>query len=220
MKKPKIPKNQFLVKVEKPYEDTIVVNGRQIFLNYTFDPLRHARQYGEVYQIPNWLPKGLKFDVKVGDKVYFHHLITAKTGNVGVDKKFANQSSQDFVSENKVDWLDEEKLYKVHWEHIYARVRKEKLKMLHHWNFVEQKFEKENSIKTKSGIFLKPEVEDIKLHGYIRYMNDWLKDQGVKIGDEVIFSENSEYDMEIEDNTLLRMRNQDILAIVENGERE
>ena len=45
-------------------------------------------------------------------------------------------------------------------------------------------------------------------------MNDWLKNQGVKIGDEVIFSENSEYDMKIEDNTLLRMRNQDILALV------
>ena len=193
MKKPQIPKNHFLVKVDKPYEDTIELNGKQIFLNYTFDPLKHARQFGTVY---------------------FHHLITANTGNVSVDKKFANQSSQDFVSDNKVSWTGEEKLYKVHWEFMYARVRKDKLKMLHHWNFVEQKTEDEESIKTKSGIFLKPEVEDITLHGYIKHMSDWLKDQGVKAGDEVIFSENSEYDMKIEDNTLLRMRNQDILAIV------
>tara|TARA_R110002020_G_scaffold182743_11_gene378495 strand:- start:1772 stop:2431 length:660 start_codon:yes stop_codon:yes gene_type:complete len=219
MKKAQIPKNQFLVKVEKPYEDTIELNGKQIMLNYTFDPLRHARQYGEVYQKPVWLPEGLKFDVKIGDKVYFHHLITAKTGNVGVDKKFSSASHQDYISENKVDWLDEEKLYKVHWEHIYARVRKGKLKMLHHWNFVEQKTEDEDSIKTKSGIFIKPEVEDITLHGHIKYMNDWLKNQGVKVGDEVIFSENSEYDMDIEGNKLLRMRNEDILAIVDNGRK-
>lgn len=214
MKKPQIPKNHFLVKVDKPYEDTIELNGKQIFLNYTFDPLKHARQFGTVYQVPGWLPDGLEFDVKIGDKVYFHHLITASTGNVSVDKKFANHSGQDLVSDNKVTWLDEEKLYKVHWEFMYARIRDDKLKMLHHWNFVEQKTEDEESIKTKSGIFLKPEVEDITLHGYVRHMNDWLKDQGVKIGDEVIFSENSEYDMKIEDNTLLRMRNQDILAIV------
>tara|TARA_R100000700_G_C3175733_1_gene150608 strand:+ start:1024 stop:1671 length:648 start_codon:yes stop_codon:yes gene_type:complete len=214
MKKPQIPKNQFLVKVDKPYEDTIEINGKQIFLNYTFDPLKHARQFGTVYQVPGWLPDGLEFDVKIGDKVYFHHLITANTGNVSVNKKFSSQSSQDYISDNKVEWLDEEKLYKVHWEFMYARVRKGKLKMLHHWNFVEQKTEDEESIKTKSGIFLKPEVEDITLHGYVIYMNDWLKDQGVKIGDEVIFSENSEYDMKIEDTKLLRMRNQDILAIV------
>ena len=85
--------------------------------------------------------------------------------------------------------------------------------MLHHWNFVKQKTESEDSIKTKSGIFIKPEVEDITLHGNIVYMNDWLKGQGVEIGDEVIFSENSEYDMKIEGERLLRMRNEDILAL-------
>tara|TARA_R100001594_G_scaffold127916_2_gene165958 strand:+ start:870 stop:1529 length:660 start_codon:yes stop_codon:yes gene_type:complete len=217
MKRPRIPKNRFLVKVEKPYEDTIEINGKEIMLNYTFDPLRHARQYGEVYQTPQWLPEGLNFDVKIGDKVYFHHLITANTGNVSVDKKFSNQSGQDFVSDNKINWLEEEKLYKVHWEHMYARVRDGELKMLHHWNFVEQKTEDEESIKTKSGIFMKPEVEEITLHGHIKHMNDWMKKQGVKVDDEVIFSENSEYDMTIEGNKLLRMRNEDILAIVDNG---
>mgnify|MGYP001480931995 FL=1 len=40
-----------------------------LILNYTFDPLKHARQYGTVYQVPEWLPKGLEFDVKIGDKV-------------------------------------------------------------------------------------------------------------------------------------------------------
>ena len=60
------------------------------------------------------------------------------------------------------------------------------------------------------------EVEDITLHGYIRHMSDWMKKQGVKIGDEVVFSENSEYDMDIDGKKLLRMRNADILALVEN----
>ena len=197
MAKVKIPKNYFLIKVEKPYEDTIELkNGKRIILNYTFDPLKHARQYGTVYQVPDWLPKGLELDVKIGDKVYFHHMITASTGNVSVDKKFSNSSSQDLISDNKVRWLDEENLYSVHWDFMYARVRDE------------------------TGIFLKPGVEDIELYGYIRHLSDWMKDQGIKEGDEVVFSVNSEYDMKIEGDVLLRMRNQDILAKVEDGERK
>ena len=41
-----------------------------------------------------------------------------------------------------------------------------------------------------------------------------LKVLGVKKGDEVVFSKNSEYKMDIEGKTLMRMRNQDILAKV------
>jgi co-chaperonin GroES (HSP10) len=212
----KIPKNYFLVQVEKAYDDTIEFNGREIFLDIKFDPYRFARQYGVVYETPRWLPKGLEFDVKKGDKIYFHHLITAAKGGVTIDKKFSNESGQDYKSANLVDWVEEENVYKVHWQQIYARVRKGKLKMLHHWNFVKQKVESEDNIKTKSGIFFKPEVEDITLHGTIVHMNDWLKNQGVKTGDEIVFSENSEYDMTIEGEKLLRMRNEDILALVQN----
>lgn len=209
-----IPKNHFIVKVEKPYEDTVKVNGKDIHINVSYDPLRFARQFGVVYQVPGWLPKGLNFDVKRGDKIYFHHLITSNQGTLTVNKQYKKQhSSVDLISDNKINWIEgEENLYQVHWEHIYARVRGGNLKMLHHWNFVEQKTESEDDMKTESGIFLKSEAEDITLHGYIRHMNDWMKEQGMKEGDEVVFSEDSEYDMQIEGKKLLRMRNQDILA--------
>ena len=212
----RIPKNYFLVQVEKPYDDTIEFNGREIMLDIKFDPYKFARQYGIVYEKPGWLPEGLDFDVEKGDKIYFHHLVTASKSGVTIDKKFEDESGQQHKSQNLVEWVDDENVYKVHWQQIYARVRDGELKMLHHWNFVKQKTEDEDSIKTKSGIFIKPEVEDITLHGNIVYMNDWLKDQGVNIGDEVIFSENSEYDMKIEGKTLLRMRNEDILALYNN----
>ena len=212
----KIPKDSFLVEVEKPYDDTVELNGLEIALDVKWDPYRFARQYGIVYEKPGWLPEGLDFDVKKGDKVYFHHHITGSVGSVTVDQKFENESSQDLKSVNLVTWIDKENIYKVHWKQMYARVRGGKLKMLHHWNFVEQKKESEDSIKTKSGIFTKPEVEDITLHGNILHMNGWLEEQGVNIGDEVIFSENSEYEMTIEGKKMLRMRNEDILALYNN----
>ena len=212
-----IPKNHFMVRVEKPYEDSVTVNGKEIYIDVSYEPLKFARQFGIVYQTPNWLPEGLDFDVKVGDKIYFHHLVTANQASMTIDKKFKSQhSSIDLISDNKIDWIEgEENLYKVHWEHIYARVRDGELKMLHHWNFVKQKTETDDDIKTKSGIYLKSEKEDITLHGYIEHLSDWMKEQGIKKGDEVVFSENSEYNMKIEGKTLMRMRNADILAKVE-----
>ena len=189
----KIPKDYFLVKVDKAYNDTVDVNGTELMLNITFDPYKFARQYGIVSSTPAGLPKGLKFDVKKGDKIYFHHLVTAAKSGMSIDatgKQFEQESNQDYKSLNLVTWVDEENIYRVHWQQIYARVRRGKLKMLHHWNFIKQKIEDEESIRTKSGIFIKPEVEDITLHGVVEHMNDWLKGQGVKIGDEIIFSEN------------------------------
>ena len=210
----RIPKDYFLVQVEKPYDDTIEFNGREIMLDIKFDPYRFARQYGIVYEPPGHLPKGLDFDVKKGDKIYFHHLVTAAKSGVTIDKKFEDESGQQHKSQNLVEWVDDENVYKVHWQQIYARVRDGELKMLHHWNFVKQKTESEDDIKTASGIYFKPDVEDITLYGNIVYMNDWMKDQGVVEGDEVVFSENSEYEMTIEGEKLLRMRNEDILATV------
>ena len=88
--------------------------------------------------------------------------------------------------------------------------------MMYHWNFVIQKLEDESNYMTKSGIFTKPEAEDEELYGYVEHMNNDLKKMGVKKGDEVVFSKNSEYDMQIEGEKLLRMRNFDILAKIEN----
>ena len=185
----------YFVKVEKTQEDTIIVNGKELFLDTSFNELKLARQYGTVVALPVGLPKGLKLDVKVGDKVYCHHFLTSE--------------------ENRVKFHDDEKVFSIHWTYMYARVRKGKLKMLHQWNFVKQKVEDESNYISDSGIYLKPEAEDVELHGYVEYMNDDLKKLGVKKGDEVVFSENSEYDMIIEGEKLLRMRNFDILAKVE-----
>tara|TARA_R100001015_G_scaffold19178_2_gene15597 strand:+ start:538 stop:1116 length:579 start_codon:yes stop_codon:yes gene_type:complete len=188
-------RDYYFIKVEKIHEDTIIVNGKELFMDTSFDELKHARQYGTVVALPVGLPKGLKLDVKVGDKVYCHHFLTSE--------------------ENRVKFHDDEKVFSIHWTYMYARVRKGKLKMLHQWNFVKQKVEDESNYVSDSGIYLKPEAEDVELHGYVEYMNDDLKKLGVKRGDEVVFSENSEYDMIIEGEKLLRMRNFDILAKVE-----
>ena len=188
-------KDYFFVKVEKTTEDTVDINGTELIIDTSYDPMKLARQHGVVVETPTAFSKGVKLDVKEGDTVYCHHFLVEK--------------------ENEVKFYEQDLVYKIHWSDVYCRERNGKLKMLHYWNFVEQKMENEEDFKTESGLITKPYMEEIKLHGYIRHMNDWMKKQGIKEGNEVVFSENSEYDMNIMGKKLMRMRNFDILAKIE-----
>ena len=191
----KIIKDYYLIKVEKTHEDTVIVDGKELYMDTSYSDMEYARQYGTVLEVPNSLSFGMKLDIKKGDKVYCHHFLISE--------------------ENRLKYHEEDNVFKIRWDQIYCRVRKGKLKMLHHWNFVEQKKESKESYVTTSGIYIKPEREDEEFYGYIEYMNKEMKSYGVEKGDEVIFSENSEYKMEIEGRKLLRMRNLDILAKID-----
>ena len=181
MKKQKPVRDLFWVEIEKEQEDSFEMNKKQFYLESSYNVLLHARQYGKVYQIP--VHDNLDLDIKKGDIVYFHHFVTADEENAyGVQKGV-----------NRVNFIKDKKVYKVHNSQIYGRIRKGKFKSVYYWNFVEQLKEDEKSIKTKSGIFLKPEVEDITLYGRLIYPSKNLKD--IK-GEKIIFSENSEYKMD------------------------
>jgi co-chaperonin GroES (HSP10) len=191
----KLIKDKFLVKLEKLVEDTVKVNGVEMYLDSSYDPMRFARQYGEVVIAPERLSSKY-MDVKVGDRIYFHHFVA--------DKK--NQMVED---------EDGNYILQVDAGQIYCAVRDNKIIMQNFWCFVEQKTELEDNYKTSSGIFLKSTMEIEEQRGYLKYANQEILDYGAKINDEVIFSENSEYNMNIEGQELLRMRNIDILAVIE-----
>ena len=191
----KLIKDKFLVKLEKLVEDTVKVNGVEMYLDSSYDPMRFARQYGEVVIAPERLTSK-NMDVKVGDRIYFHHFVA--------DKK--NQMVED---------EDGNYILQVDAGQIYCAVRDNKIIMQNFWCFVEQKTESEDNYKTSSGIFLKSTMEIEEQRGYLKYANQEILDYGAKINDEVIFSENSEYNMNVEGQELLRMRNIDILAVVE-----
>ena len=198
MKKQKPVRDLFWVEVEKEQEDTIKINDKELYLDSSYNALFHARQHGKVYQTP--VNDKLNLDIKKGDIVYFHHFVTADEDTAyGVEKGV-----------NRVNFIKDKKVYKVHNSQIYGRTRKGKFKAVSFWNFVEQLKEDEEDIKTESGIYFKPEVEDIRLYGRLIHPSKELKH--IK-GKKIIFSENSEYKMDIEGEELMRMRNQDILAV-------
>ena len=176
------------VEVEKTHEDTILLNGKELYLNPTYNPEFNARQHGVVYADSDKIK-----NIKVGDKIYCHHFLVTKM--------------------NRINFIEDKLIYKIQEPMVYAVVRNKKVIMLNNWVFVEQVIEDEDKCKTESGIWIKPDQEDEELHGILKYSNRELIEQGANIGDRVIFSENSEYKMEIEGEDLMRMRNEDVLAI-------
>ena len=176
------------IEVEKRYNDTVEINGQEIFLNPTYNPELHARQHGTVYAVSDKIK-----DIKIGDKVYTHHFLCNDT--------------------QRINFIKDKKIFEINKPMMYCVVRDSKVIMLSNYVFVEQVIEDEEDCKTESGIWFKSSPEDVTLHGILRHANKDLIEQGANIGDKVIFSDNSEYKMNIEGKELMRMRNEDVLAI-------
>lgn len=182
-------KDLYWIEVEKETEDTININGQEMYRDTSYDPMRLARQYGTIYKTPIKDTKDV--GIQEGDKVWFHHFIATPV--------------------NEVKHIDKENIYQAFAEQIYLIKRGDEYIPVGVWNFMKQEMKEPE--QSESGIFLETSASEVELHGNAVFINDWMKDQGVKKGDRVTWSENSEYDMNIDGQKLLRMRNFDVLAV-------
>lgn len=71
-----------LVRVEEALDTTFKHGSLEVFIDPLFNPTHHARIYGIVEAIPSgkcFNEDGLEIEqeVRVGDKIYFHYLITS-----------------------------------------------------------------------------------------------------------------------------------------------
>jgi co-chaperonin GroES (HSP10) len=183
----------YWIKVEKETEDTITLNGVELYRDTSYDPMKLARQYGVVFKTPSRTT--VDVDIQEGDKIWFHHFV-ATEGNL-------------------VKYIDEENIYQANINQVYLVERDGKYLPIGRWNFIEQ--EEKKPEETSSGIIIESVAKEVSLHGKAVYINEELREQGVTEGNRVLFSENSEYDMDIDGTKLLRMRNFDILAVYEEG---
>ena len=184
-------KDLYWIEVEKETEDTIMLHGKELYRDTSYDPMKLARQYGTVYKTPIQDTKDT--GIQEGDKVWFHHFVATPV--------------------NLVKHADRENIYQTSAEQIYLIKRNEEYIPVGVWNFMEQEVKEPE--QSESGIFLETSASEVELHGYAVIINKWMKERGVKEGDRVVWSENSEYDMNIEGEKLLRMRNFDVLAVYE-----
>ena len=184
------------VQREKNTKDEVEVGGKKLFIDTSWYEYDHVIQYAIVKYVPKRISSYFKTDMELlpGDKVYCHHFI---------------------ADEKNIIEIYDEKLSRMNYGMLYARVRDGKVHMLADWVLVEIVKDKEEELKTNSGIWLKTQEEKKEQIGKVKYVNSKSIDDGFKPGDTVMFIKDADYEMEVEGEKLYRMRNQDILAKVD-----
>lgn len=164
-----------------------------IIIDTRFNP--HARlnatQDGTLKYLPLKLTSKGKIEANIGDRVFAHHFLCN--------------------DENRVD-VNGEILYHILYESVYFKITDGVITMLNDYNLVEAVVEKE-----KSSIIITPDMAKKKSNntGVIKHVNKELSELGVKSGDTIIFTKNSDYDIDVDGTMFYCMKNRDIVAIVE-----
>jgi co-chaperonin GroES (HSP10) len=187
--------NYLIVSLDKAYENEVkIVNGDSIIVNSTIEEVAYINRVATVVAAPSFTV------LKAGDKVVVHHNIfrlrNSVNGNV-TESNFHIEGNQYFVP------LTEVFMYK----------REDDWEALDPYCFVEpidKEQEEGFSLSLSEGSYKGKE----KGVGIIRYVNKNLSAQGVKNGDKVKFTENSEYEFNIDGVLYYKMSTRDIIAVV------
>lgn len=198
------PSNKVFLTVDKTKND-FYKHGSLELVNpgMTETQFDNAIQEGVVYSMPSYLKykdyKGDRVekrnDVKVekGDKIYFHHFVV-----------------QDDCKINH----EEQELYICDYESVYCMVKDGKIEMMEDYILVAPITEDESKCKTASGIWIKIEPDKIYLYGKIKHINPFYESIGLKEGQNIFFTKNSEYKITVEGTEYYRMKIEDIACVV------
>tara|TARA_R100000908_G_C3717967_1_gene121916 strand:- start:50 stop:736 length:687 start_codon:yes stop_codon:yes gene_type:complete len=199
MKKDCIPLNDcVLLQREKNTKDEVEAGDTKLYIDTSWYEYDHVIQHAIVKYVPKRISSYFKTNMELlpGDKVYCHHFVADEHNGIEIHG---------------------EKLSKLNYGMLYARVRDNKVHMLCDWVLVEIVKDKEEELKSEQGIWLKTHEEKKEQIGRVKYVNSKSIDDGFKPGDTVFFIKDADYEMEVEGQKLYRMRNQDILAKVDKN---
>lgn len=200
--------------IEADYEDTYRLKGTtlKLWVDPDFNKYEHAVQCGIVHSLPMRVSKRRRLPngdwtgfydhtpLKVGDKVYFHHLV--------VDPR------QEYKTDGK-------KVYLAHHRDIYAVVRDGKILILEDWVFSEKITEAEENYQKKIGdvvLYLKPEPAKIERQLRVMLVSPVAREHGLEPGMVIHHSKNADYEMLIEDRKLYRTKLRFVDCIMEPSE--
>ena len=186
------PLNHFIVYLPNKTKDTIKIAGKELYLASKFDEFGNRHTSGEIVGVPAKQETG----AKIGDTLYFHHHVIMNTSlQLGDDKyivmydptgEYANHALAYKSADGKVHPLGE-------------------------WVFL-RKIEKEEPKQTSSLIIVELEKKsDTK--GILAFESKGTKELGLQVGDVVGFSKNSDYEVEVEGETMYRMLLRDLVYV-------
>lgn len=186
-------RDRVFLALEKETEDTVTFeNGLEIFIDTAFDRARHARQYGYVVSVSDTVHLYKEYedgvDLRVGDKVWFHHFAIEKSNvfNVGDKTHYTLPYSMLFLLERDGQYIPLN-------EFVFVRPCE--------------------AVKEVSGL-VNPLVGDLsKRKAEVVYVNERSKQElGIDVGSVVHLSGRGNYDMKINGEVLYRLRHRQLIA--------
>lgn len=188
--------NLFVVKVDKPINDTMKTDGGlELFVDTRFNEFEHRQVFGEVVSAPLLIEN----DVEPGDTLYFHHLVVVEGG-----QKIPWEENHYIVKCDKQFTIGNQAF-------AYKKKGSDKITPLFGWCLLEEaEVEKEESF-----IELVNTEENLPLTGIVSFDADCLKELDVKKGDEVGFAKNMDYRVNIDGKEYYRVRSEDLLYVKE-----
>ena len=187
----------FIVELDKPINDTITTKGGvELFIDTRFEMGEFNNRVTDGPVIAT--PAKYKTSVKVGDTLYFHHLVVMQGGQklTGVEDSYFVKFDPKHAINNQA---------------IAYKNKKGKITPLDGWSLllpVEEEVE-ETEIEVVSF------KEKLPTKGKVAFDSKDLKAVGVKKGDVVCFKENRDYRIKIDGTEYYRTRVEDLMYVEE-----
>jgi len=175
---------RFLIKPKKErYNNTIELNGQELIINTRIETFESVSKNA----IVEIVPEAFKTKIKPGDEVIVHHNVFRRF----YDMKGKEKNSASFFKDD---------LFFCDIEQIYLYKSNDSWKTNLNYCFVKP-------LKNDDKMTLEKEKP---LKGIIKYSNDKLSSNGIKSGDLITFTPNSEFEFIIEGERLYCMKSNDI----------
>jgi len=194
------PVNKVLVRCQSTMNDEIQLGDLKLYLDTSYQPDWHRKIHAEVVALPDRIDRdhyayqGITRQVEKGDRIYFHYLSLTPHNRI-------EMNGQDY--------------YLVDYYYIFCRVKNEQLEALNRWVLVEPITEEPE--ETASGLITNAFSETSTRIGIVRHIGQPKKGEpelGVKAGDKVLFSRDSDFLNTIEGTEYFTMQQEDLLAVV------
>lgn len=173
------------------YNNTSKHGDGKLITSSSIEDFKTANRFGVVKELP--IVKEYSSKIKIGDIVVVHH---------NIFKKYYDMKGREMSG--PCHFKDD--LYIVDIDQMYLFHDGKKWNPIGDYCFV-RPLEKDKEV-------ILTNQKNKELTGELVYGNPKLTELGVKVGDEVCFTPESEYEFEIETETLYRMKTKDICVLI------
>jgi len=186
----------FVVELEKRLNDTITTDsGLELYIDTRFNEFDRRVTEGPVVAVPFKHDTG----VKVGDTLYFHHLVVVNDGQplTGEDNHYLVRFDPEHTVNNQAIAYKSAKTGEIH--------------PLAGWSLlegVEEEEEKESDLIEVIKLKEKPVTK-----GMVAFQAPWVEELGLKVGDVVGFKKNMDYRIKIDGKEYYRTRAEDLMYV-------